>query len=167
MIFVCTQSNFSSAWHDNQFFFFFYSFIFSFFVNSLLWATLHVVDGLPAWSISSHVMIVLKRLTFGSRLLVLFLLRGKIWLKSIIEKMGDFWSMRLEASIKVISERHDLGTYVFSDWIGLAGSKLVASLDAYQITNYQFPSKIHFLLLDFRRIRERVSKSRIFSLFFP
>ena len=32
----------------------------------------------------------------------------------------------------------------------------VASLDAYQITNYQFLSKIHhFSLPDFRRIRER------------
>ena len=59
---------------------------FSFFVNSLLWATLHVVDGFPTWSISSHVRIVLKRLAFGSRLLVSFLLRGKIWLKSILEK---------------------------------------------------------------------------------
>ena len=39
----------------------------------------------------------------------------------------------------------------------------VASLDAYQITNYQFPSKTHhhFLLPDFWRIRKEVSKSRI------
>ena len=38
----------------------------------------------------------------------------------------------------------------------------VASLDAYQITNYQFPSKTHhFLLPDFRRIREEISKSGI------
>ena len=107
LIFVWTQSNFSSAWHDNQFFFFFYSFVFSFFLNSLLWATLHVVDGLPAWSISSHVRIVLKGLAFGLRLLVSFLLRGKIWLKNIPEKMGGSWSMRPKASIKVISERHD------------------------------------------------------------
>ena len=38
----------------------------------------------------------------------------------------------------------------------------VASLDAYQITKYQFPLKTHhFLLPDFRRIRERVSESGI------
>ena len=38
----------------------------------------------------------------------------------------------------------------------------VASLDAYQITNYQFPSKTHhFLLPNFRRIWEEVSKSGI------
>ena len=30
LIFVWTQSNFSSAWHNNQFFFFFYSFFFIF-----------------------------------------------------------------------------------------------------------------------------------------
>ena len=40
--------------------------------------------------------------------------------------------------------------------------KVVASFDAYQITNYHFPSKTHhFLLSDFRRIREEVSKSGI------
>ena len=34
----------------------------------------------------------------------------------------------------------------------------VASLDAYQITNYQFPSKTHHFVVCFRRIREEVSK---------
>ena len=37
----------------------------------------------------------------------------------------------------------------------------VASLDTYQITNYQFYKNSSFLLPDFRRIRERVSKSGI------
>ena len=76
--------------------------------------------------------------------------------------MDSFWSMCPEASIKVISEHHDLRTCVFSHWKGLASLKLVASLDAYQITNYQFPLKtLYFLLLDFWRIREKVSKSGI------
>ena len=45
---------------------------------------------------------------------------------------------------------------------GFGRFKAVASLDAYQITNYQFPSKTHhFLLSDFQRIREEVSKSGI------
>ena len=40
--------------------------------------------------------------------------------------------------------------------------KAIASLDAYQITNCQFPLKlIIFLLPDFRRIREEISKSGI------
>ena len=38
LIFVWTQSNFSSAWHDNQFFlFFFFLFSFSWFVYSRQW----------------------------------------------------------------------------------------------------------------------------------
>ena len=78
--------DFSSAWHRNQFFFFFYSFVFFFFFNGLLWATSHVIDGLPAWIISSYMRIVLKGLAFGSKLLVSFLSRGKVWLKSILEK---------------------------------------------------------------------------------
>ena len=68
------------------FFLFFYSFIFFFFLNGPLWAMSHVVDGLPTWNISSHMRIILKGLAFGSRLLVSFLSRGKIWLKSILEK---------------------------------------------------------------------------------
>ena len=62
-------------------------------------------------------------------------------------EMGNFWSMHPEASIKVISERHDVGTCVF--WLLKRFGKFeaVASLDAYQITNYQFSSKTyHFLL---------------------
>ena len=39
-------------------------------------------------------------------------------------EMGSFWSMCLEASIKVVSECHDLGTSVFGYWKGLAGLKL-------------------------------------------
>ena len=72
------NSNFSSAWHNNQFFFcsFFFIHFSLFFLNGLLWAMSHVVDGLPAWSISSHMRIVLKGLAFGSRLLVSFLFRG-------------------------------------------------------------------------------------------
>ena len=39
---------------------------------------------------------------------------------------------------------------------------IVTGLDAYQITNYQFSSKTHYFLLpDFRRTRDRVSKSRV------
>ena len=45
---------------------------------------------------------------------------------------------------------------------GFGRFKAVASLNAYQITNYQFPSKlIIFLLPDFQRIQEEVFKSGI------
>ena len=39
-------------------------------------------------------------------------------------ELGNFWSTCLEASIKVISKRHDLGTCVFGHWKGLMGLKL-------------------------------------------
>ena len=52
-------------------------------------------------------------------------------------EMGNFWLMKRFGSFEV-----------------------VASLEACRITNYQFPSKTHhFLLPDFRKIREEVSKS--------
>ena len=53
-----------------------------------------------------------------------------------------------------------LGFY-FAHGKGLTGLKLLVSLDAYQITKYQFFQKLVILLLDFRRIRERVSESGI------
>ena len=59
-------------------------------------------------------------------------------------EMGNFWSMCLEASIKVISEYHDLEILCFWSlkrfgfWL-----EVVSSLDAYQITNCQFISKTH------------------------
>ena len=103
-----------------SFFYFVRFFLFLILVVCLLRATMYAIDGPPDWSISSHVRIVLKGLAFGSRLLVLFLFRGKIWLTNILEKMGSFWSMCPEASIKVISERHDFGNCVFGHWKGLA-----------------------------------------------
>ena len=73
--------------HDMTINFLFLLFIrFFLFLNGLLWVTSHVIDGLPAWSISSQLKIVLKRLGFGLRLLVSFLSRKKIWLESIPEK---------------------------------------------------------------------------------
>ena len=65
-------------------------------------------------------------------------------------EMGGFWSMCLKASIKVVSECHDLGTCIFSHRGGFDRLEVVVNLDAYQITNYQLPSKTHhFLLPDF------------------
>ena len=77
-------------------------------------------------------------------------------------EMGNFRSMCPEASINVISESYDLGTCVFWSLKRFGRFEAVASLDAYQITNYQFSKKTHhFLLPDFRRIQEKVFKSRI------
>ena len=72
--------------HDMTINFLFCFFLFLVLMVCLLRATTHIIDGLPAWSISSYIRTVLKGLTFGSRLLVSFLSKGKIWLKSILEK---------------------------------------------------------------------------------
>ena len=70
-------------------------------------------------------------------------------------EMGNFWSTCPKASIKVISKYRDLGILRFWSSMGFDRLEAVASLDAYQITNCQFLLKTyHFLLPDFRRIRE-------------
>ena len=76
------------------------------------------------------------------------------WLKSISEK----WVILVNMS-QDINQRWFQGIAVLrfcsAHGKGLAGLKLLASLDAYQITKYQFFQKlVIFLLLDFRRIRE-------------
>ena len=89
-----------------------FSFVFSlffssFFLNGLLWAMSHVVDGLPAWSISSPMRIVLKGLAFGSRLFVSFLSRG--YGSKVFPKNGQFSIMCPKTLIEMISGYHDLG----------------------------------------------------------
>ena len=137
------NSNFSSAWHDNQFFFFFFFFCFCFFfflMVCLLRATTHIIDGLPAWSISSHMRTVLKGLAFWFEVARITSVQRKIWLKSIFWEMGNFLSICLEVSIKVISEYHNLWI-LFCSLKRFGRFETVASLDAYQIINYQFLQK--------------------------
>ena len=80
-------------------------------------------------------------------------------------EMGNFfWSTWPKALIK--DDFKILRSWDFVWFKGFGRLEAVASLDAYQITKYQFPSKTHhfFLLPDFRRIREEVSKSGILWL---
>ena len=156
------NSNFSSAWHDNQFFF---CSFFAFFILTicLLRAPMHTIDGPSSWSISSHVRIVLKGLAFWSKVVYIifqmrkvitqrlyhFCLQEKIMAQEIFWGMGNFRSTYPKASIVVISEYHDLGTCFF--W-SLKRFEAAASLDVYQITNYQFLKNSTFRLPDFRRI---------------
>ena len=71
-------------------------------------------------------------------------------------EMINFGQHALRHRSKMVSKYHDLGICVFGHRKGFDRLEAVASLDAYQITNYQFLSKTHhFLLPDFRRIQER------------
>ena len=84
----------------------------------------------------------LKRLAFGSRLLVSFLSREKIWLKSIFEKWAIFGQCALRHQSRWFQTVMIL-ELVFWSLKRFGRFEAVASLDAYQITNYQFPSKTH------------------------
>ena len=123
---------FSSAWHDNQFFFIL--------TICLLRATMHAIDGLSSRSISSRVRIILKGWPFGPKLFRPFLSKERIMAQKYFREMGDFWSMCLEASIKVIFKYHDLGI-LFCSLKRFGKFETVASLYAYQIINYQFLQK--------------------------
>ena len=99
---------------------------------------------------------------FGPKLFIPLLSTKGVMAQKCFREMGNSWSMCPKTLIKVISGYHDLGILFFS-LQRFGRFETVASLDAYQITKYQFFQKlvIIFLLPDFRRIRERVSESGI------
>ena len=81
--------------------------------------------------------------------------KRRLWLKSISEKWVIFDQHAQRHQSGWFQNITILGTYVFGHWKGFGRLEAVISLDAYQITNCQFLLKTyHFLLPDFRRIRE-------------
>ena len=112
----------------------FHSF-FSLFFNGPLWAISHVVDGLLAWSISSHMRIILKGLAFDSRLLVSFLSREKYGSK--IFPRNEQFLVNVPGGINQGDFR---ASWSWDLWFWSLKRfdkfEAVASLDAYQITNY-------------------------------
>ena len=112
----------------------------------LLRATTHIIDGLPAWSILSHMGTVLKGLTFGSRLLVSFLSKGKNMAKKYSQEMGDFWSTRPKALIRVILKYHDLRDLCF--WLSRGFWQAWSCSKSWCISNYQLsvPTQIYFFV---------------------
>ena len=173
LIFVQTQSNFSSAWHDNQFFFlFFYSFIFSLFEWSTLgnvvfrgWSSslkhlfsyedhferVHLLAQKVVHVICPKERVWLKSVLFvlvGNRVMVqrvvdtIFVSKRGLWLGGFLR--NGLFSINVPQGIN----QSDFRVTRFWDlyfWSlkGFDRFKAVASLDAYQIINYQFPSKIH------------------------
>ena len=67
-------------------------------------------------------------------------------------EMGNFGQHAPRHQSKVISRYHGLGTCIFGHRKSFGRLEAVASLDAYQITNYHFLQKSIFRLPDFRRI---------------
>ena len=95
---------------------------------------------------------------FGPKLFISFLSKERIMTQKCYREMGNFWSTCPKASIE-----DDFKTSRFWDWrfwssMGFDRLEAVASLDAYQITNCQFLSKIHHFCCLISEEFERVSK---------
>ena len=90
-------------------------------------------------SISSHVRIVLKGCPFGPKLFISFLSKKKVMAQKRSREMGNFWSTCPKHQF---SEYHDLGILCFWSLKRFGRLEAVASLDAYQITKYQFFQKL-------------------------
>ena len=138
-------SNFSSAWHDNQFFF---CFVLFFFYYSHDWSA-PGNDACHKWpSKLKHLFLCEDCFgfwLFDPKLFIPLLSTKRVMAQKCFREMGNFRSMCLEASIKVISEYHDLGI-LFCSLKRFGRFENVASLDAYQITKYQFFKNSSFFI---------------------
>ena len=119
---------------------------FSFFIVTicLLRATTSAIDGLPSRSISSHVRIVLKGWPFGPKLFISFLSTKRVMTQKCSREMGAFDQHASRHQSGWFQNITILGTCVFGPWKGFGSLEAVASLDTYQITNYQFLQKFIF-----------------------
>ena len=121
-------------------------FLFFMLTICLLRATMPAIDGLPSWSISSHVRIVLKGWPFGPKLFISFFSKEKIMAQKQSREMGNFLSTCPKAPIRAILEYHDLRVLCFWSlkgfWQAWSCSK------SWCIPNYQLlvPTKIHFFV---------------------
>ena len=104
----------------------------------------------------------MKGWLFGPKLFISFLSKEKIMAQKRSREMDNFGSTCPKALIRVISEYHDLRDLYFWSSKGFGRLEVVASLDAYQITNCQFISKSHhFCCLIFEGFEKQVSKSGV------
>ena len=146
-------------------------FFFTFFILTicLLRATMHAIDGPPSWSSSSNVRIILKGLAFWSKVVyIIFQMREviaqrlyrfcpqeKIMAQKIFWGMGNF-SINVSQGINRCDFRVSWSWDLCFWFLKRFGRfEAAASLDAYQITNYQFLQKFIFSFAYFRRIEEK------------
>ena len=81
--------------------------------------------------------------SFGPRLFVSFLSKKRIMAQKCYREMGNFWSTCPKASTENDFKASRFWDLRFWSSRGFDRLEAVASLDAYQITNYQFLSKSH------------------------
>ena len=97
----------------------------------------------------------MKDWPFGPKLFISFLSTKRVMAQKCSREMGAFLSTCPKASIRDEFQVSWFWDLRFWSSRGFDRLEAVASLDAYQITNYQFISKTHhFLLPDFQRILE-------------
>ena len=104
----------------------------------LLQATMSAIDDLPSRSISSHVRIVLKGWPFGPKLFISFLSKERVMVKSVLEKWVILVHMPQSINQRWFQGITILETCVFGHRKSFGRLEAVASLNAYQIINYQF-----------------------------
>ena len=136
--------------HFIQFFFFLILIV------CLLRATMHAIDGLPNWSIFSHVRIVLKGWSFGPKLFISFLSKERIMARKCYREMDNFWSTCPKVSIKddfKVSRSWDLHFWSSKGfWQAWSCSK------SWCIPNYQLSVSFKnssFLLPDFEEFEKK------------
>ena len=89
-------------------------------------------------------------MVFWSKVVYIVSIQKRIMTQKYSREMINFGQHAPRHQSKMVSKYHDLGICVFGHRKGFDRLEAVASLDAYQITNCQFLSKlIIFLLLDF------------------
>ena len=89
----------------------------------------------------------MKGWPFGPKLFISFLSKERIVAQKYFKEIGNFGQRAPRYQSKMISKHRGLGTCIFGHRRGFDRLKAVASLDAYQINNYQFLSKTyHFFL---------------------
>ena len=83
-----------------------------------------------------------ERVIFWSKVVYIISVNKKVMAQKCFGRMGNFRSTCLKALVRMISVYHNLGI-LFCSLKMFGRFKTVASLDAYQIINYQFLSKTH------------------------
>ena len=136
-----------------------FSFSCSFFYTltiCLLRATMHVIDGLPSWSIILMWKLFWRGSSFDQRVIYAISISEKrLWLKGVFEKLIIFGQRAPRYQSRMTLKYHDLGILLCLK--GFGRLEVAASFDAYQITKHQILQKFIFCYLIFVRAQSNFS----------
>ena len=86
-------------------------------------------------------------MVFWSKVVYIISIQKRIMAQKYSREMINFGQHAPRHRSKMVSKYHGLGICVFGHRKGFDKLEGVASLDAYQITNYQFLSKTHYFFI--------------------